>query len=479
MFFEQVIVKHRRIHFVGIGGIGMSGIAEILLNLGYEISGSDLRRSPITDRLEQLGATVFEGHVGENIRGADAVVVSSAISSANPESLAAREAKIPIIKRGELLAELMRLKYGIAVGGSHGKTTTTSIAGALLAHAGKDPTVVVGGRVDSFGSNARLGKSDILLVEADESDGSFLNLAPIVAVITNVDREHMDHYHDFETLESAFVAFADKTPFYGAAILCLDDPILRGLLPKVSRSVRTYGSEERSPDADLIACGIKHSHLKSSFRLRRRGGEDLGVFEIAGAGRHNVLNATAAVSIGLELEIAPDVLREGLKTFSGVDRRFQLKGERGGVSVLDDYGHHPSEIEATLAAARTCDFNKVHVIFQPHRYSRTHLMEQEFANCFRDCDTLQVLDIYAASEDPIPGVNSVNLTERIRAVGDVDARYADSIASAIDATVAAAASGDVIVTLGAGNVGRIGGQVLEALAGQVSAGTTRHAADGA
>ncbi len=462
LFKEEALVKQRRIHFIGIGGIGMSGIAEILLNLGYRISGSDLKRSPITDRLAKMGAAIFEGHAAEHIHGADAVVYSSAIAKANPEFAAAKANGVPTIMRGELLAELMRLKYGIAIAGSHGKTTTTSMTAAVLHGAHKDPTVVVGGRVGSLGSNARLGKSDLLLVEADESDGSFLKLAPIIAVITNVDREHMNHYESFDALKAAFLDFANKAPFYGAAILCVDDPVVRELAPLVERPLRTYGFEESSPDADLAIHNVRCGHLASRFELRFRGRE-LGEFEVAGVGRHNVLNAAAAALVGLELDATADEIREGLRGFSGVDRRFQLRGERGGVTVLDDYGHHPTEVKATLAATRDCDFGRVLVIFQPHRYTRTQALLEEFAKAFGDCDRLWLVDIYAAGEEPLPGVNSVALTERIQARATTPTTYADTIETAVAEAAAEARPGDVILTLGSGTIWRAGEAILAAL----------------
>jgi UDP-N-acetylmuramate--alanine ligase len=462
MLFKEIPIKHRHIHFIGIGGIGMSGIAEILLNLGYPIGGSDLRESAVTARLAKLGARIFEGHRAENIAGAEAIVVSSAIPESNPELAAARERKIPVIPRGELLAELMRLKYGIAIGGSHGKTTTTSMTAAVLNHAGKDPTVVVGGRVDSMGSNAKLGKSDLLLVESDESDGSLLKLTPILAVITNIDHEHLDHYHSFEALADTFVEFANKVPFYGSAILCIDDANVRKILPRVKRQVRTYGTVERSPDADLKVSDVRCGHLESRFRLTF-GERDLGEFLVHGAGRHNVLNAAAATLVGLELQIEPAVIREGLASFSGVDRRFQIRGEAAGVTVIDDYGHHPTEIAATLAAARTCQFRKIHVIFQPHRYSRTHLLGDEFARCFNDCDTLLVLDIYSAGEQPIEGVDASKLAARIRAVQGAKVEYIDSMETAIGKAAAAARSGDAILTLGAGSIWQAGERLLAQL----------------
>ena len=460
MFFNDVNLKHRHIHFVGIGGIGMSGIAEILLNLGYTISGSDLKGSRVTERLAAMGATIFEGHAIGNILGADAVVISSAIPESNPERRAARESQVPLIPRGELLAELMRLKYGIAIAGSHGKTTTTSIAAAVLSKARKDPTVVVGGRVDAMDSNARLGKGDLLLVEADESDGSFLKLTPIQAVITSIDEEHLDHYQSFEGLVDAFVEFANKVPFYGSAILAIDDPHVRSVLPRIQRRVRTYGV---SPDADLVAvaidCGPKGSRFRLSFR-----GDELGWFEVRAFGHHNVLNSMAVVLVGLELEIEPDVIRAGLAAFTGVDRRFQVRGEEAGVTVIDDYGHHPTEIAATLSAAQVCDFNRIHVVFQPHRYSRTAQLMNDFAKCFGDCDDLYVLDIYSAGESPIPQVNGERVTQAIVDAGHPSAGYIASMDEAVARVVEAAKPGDAIVTLGAGNISQAGAKLLDLLA---------------
>ena len=460
MFFNDVNLRHRHIHFVGIGGIGMSGIAEILLNLGYTISGSDLKGSRITERLAAMGALVFEGHAAGNIEGADAVVISSAIPESNPERRAARDSQVPLIPRGELLAELMRLKYGIAIAGSHGKTTTTSITAAVLSNAGKDPTVVVGGRVDAMDSNARLGNGDLLLVEADESDGSFLKLAPIQAVITSIDEEHLDHYQSFAGLVDAFVEFANKVPFYGSVILAIDDPHVRAVLPRIQRRVRTYGV---SPDADLVAAAIDCGAAGSRFRLAFRG-TDLGRFEVLGFGRHNVLNAMAAVLVGLELEIEPDLIRRGLAAFTGVDRRFQVRGKEAGVTVIDDYGHHPTEIAATLAAARLCEFSRIHVAFQPHRYSRTAQLMDDFASCFGDCDDLYVLDIYSAGESPIPQVNGERLTRAIVDSGHPSARYMPSMDEAVECAVEAAKPGDAILTLGAGNISQAAPKLLERLA---------------
>jgi UDP-N-acetylmuramate--alanine ligase len=440
----------------------MSGIAEVLLNLGYQISGSDVKLSPITARLTGMGARVFEGHAASNVTGARALVVSSAVDETNPEVQEARRLQIPVIPRGELLAELMRLKYGIAVAGSHGKTTTTSITATILNYAGLDPTVVVGGRVGTMGgSNARVGRSDFLVVESDESDGSFLKLAPIIAVVTNVDREHLDHYPSLEAIRAAFVEFVNKVPFYGAVIVCLDDPNVQGLLPEIRRRTITYGS---SAQADVEASEVTCGPFASDFRLRYRTA-DLGRFHIAIPGRHNVLNAMAAITVAMELDVNPDAIREGLATFSGVDRRFQLRGRERGVSVVDDYGHHPTEIRATLDGARVCGFRKIHVLFQPHRYTRTlHLMD-EFARAFHQADGVFVMDIYAASEKPIEGVSAEALVERIRQFGHRGVEYVGTLDGGVDAVVRAAGEGDLVLTLGAGSVTLAGEKILEKLHG--------------
>ena len=383
----------------------MSGIAEVLLNLGYQISGSDVKLSPITERLAAMGARVFEGHAASNIAGARALVVSSAVDEQNPEVQEARRLPIPVIPRGELLAELMRLKYGIAVAGSHGKTTTTSLTATILNFAGLDPTVVVGGRVGTMGgSNARVGRSDFLVVEADESDGSFLKLAPIIAVVTNVDREHLDHYPTLDDIRAAFIEFVNKVPFYGAVIVCLDDANVQGLLSEIRRRTITYGT---TAQADVEATDIVCGPFVSEFNIRYRTA-DLGRFTLRIPGRHNVLNAMAAIAVAMELEVKPDVIREGLATFSGVDRRFQMRGEVRGITVVDDYGHHPTEIRATLDGARLCGFRRIHVLFQPHRYSRTFHLMDEFARSFLQADSVFVMDIYAASEKPIEGVTAAD-----------------------------------------------------------------------
>jgi UDP-N-acetylmuramate--alanine ligase len=455
-----MFAKAQRVHFIGIGGIGMSGIAEILLTLGYTVSGSDLRQSSITDRLESLGATVFVGHVAANVVGSGVVVTSSAVNEQNPEVVEARQRMIPVIQRAEMLAELMRLKYGIAVAGMHGKTTTTSMIATVLAAGGLDPTVVVGGRVDAMGSNARLGKSQYLVAEADESDRSFLKLSPILSVVTNLDREHMDCYRDMEDVETAFLEFMDRVPFYGACTACLDNPQLAGLLPRVKRRVFTYGM---SPLADYVLRMLPPVEgVRSRFEVAA-GGVVLGPFSLHVPGRHNVLNATAAVAIASQLEVACADIAQGLHGFRGVDRRFQLKGCARGVNVVDDYGHHPTEIRATLSAARESGYRHIHVIFQPHRFTRTRDLMAEFATAFDEADTVQVLDIYAASEDPIPGVDSRAL---VHAIGRNQVQYAASFEEAISRAVAQAVDGDVIVTLGAGSVSQAAPRVLEALAAQ-------------
>jgi UDP-N-acetylmuramate--alanine ligase len=418
-----MFAKAQRVHFIGIGGIGMSGIAEILLNLGYAVSGSDLRRSSITERLATLGAIVFEGHAAANVVGSGVVVTSSAVNERNPEVIEARSRKIPVIQRAEMLAELMRLKYGIAVAGMHGKTTTTSMIATVLAAGNLDPTVVVGGRVDALGSNARLGKSQYLVAEADESDRSFLKLSPILAVVTNLDREHMDCYRDMADIEDAFVEFMDRVPFYGSCVACIDNEQLANILPRVRRRVFTYGT---TPKADFIT-----RMLPPCDEARAR-------FEVA--------------------------IAQGLQSFRGVDRRFQLKGCERGVAVIDDYGHHPTEIRATLHAARECNYRQVHVIFQPHRYSRTRDLMQEFLTAFEDANKVEMLDIYAASEEPIPGITAKVLVEAMHQDG---VEYAASFEEAIDRVVANASEGDAIFTLGAGNVSQLAPQVLEKLKSRV------------
>src|SRR5499427_5445474 len=406
-----MFAKIQRIHFVGIGGIGMSGIAEVLLNLGYKVSGSDLKASSVTQRLTTLGASTFEGHRAENIKGAEVVVTSSAIAADNPEVREAHELHIPVIQRAEMLSELMRLKYGIAIAGMHGKTTTTSMVAAVLGAGGLEPTVVVGGRVDAMGSNARHGKSEYLVAEADESDRSFLKLSPIISVVTNIDREHMDTYRNMRDVKKTFLDFMDRVPFYGMIVACNDDPMLRKLLPEVQRRTVTYGTKRGSDFLIKIPTSRAKDAREmghppySSFHVSYRR-KDVGEFTLHVPGVHNVLNATAAIAVGVGLDISVDAIRSALDQFRGVDRRFQLRGRAVGISVIDDYGHHPTEIKATLAAAKQCGFRKIHVIFQPHRYTRTRDLMEDFTVAFADADTLLLLDIYAASERPIEGITA-------------------------------------------------------------------------
>jgi UDP-N-acetylmuramate--alanine ligase len=454
MFFRA---KH--FHFVGIGGIGMSGIAELLLSLGYRVSGSDLKRGPITDRLAGFGATIFEGHRSANVEGAAALVASSAVQAANPEVVEARRRGIPVIPRGEMLAELMRLKFGIAVAGSHGKTSTTSMIAAVMSHAGLDPTIVVGGRVDSIGSNARLGGGDFMVVESDESDGSFLKLAPILAVITTIDREHLDHYRDLEEIRRAYTDFANKVPFYGAAIVCADDPNVQAILPLITRRVIRYGTSAHCHGlCDLTATEIVHDGFASRFRL---GGESggLGEFTLPVPGRHNVMNAMAAIAVGLELGAPLERIREALAAYGGVDRRFQVRGRVAGVTIIDDYGHHPTEVAATLAAARqivrSAGRGRVLVAFQPHRYSRTCLLMDEFARAFTDADELWITDIYPAGEAPMEGINGRALVGAIRSTGVQRVHHDGSFDHLVEAIAETAQDGDLVIALGAGNINHI------------------------
>ncbi|HTC58390.1 MAG TPA: UDP-N-acetylmuramate--L-alanine ligase [Candidatus Sulfotelmatobacter sp.] len=464
-----MFAKIQQVHFVGIGGIGMSGIAEVLLNLGYKVSGSDLKSSAVTQRLAGLGAAVFEGHRAENVAGAEVVVTSSAIAAENPEVLEAHKLHVPVIQRAEMLAELMRLKYGIAIAGMHGKTTTTSMVAAVLAGGGLDPTVVVGGRVDAMGSNARLGKSQYLVAEADESDRSFLKLSPILSVVTNIDREHMDCYRNMRDVKKTFLEFMDRVPFYGMVVVCNDDPMLRRLLPQAQRRTVTYGTKRGSdfwikPGETGANAEPGGGDLRALSRFRvSYHKQDLGEFTLHVPGMHNILNATAAIAVGVGLDVALEAIRTGLDQFRGVDRRFQLRGRVAGVSVIDDYGHHPTEIKATLAAARQCGFRKIHVLFQPHRYTRTRDLMEEFTTAFGDADSLFVLDIYAASEKPIEGVSGEALARTVREKGGRSAQYVNSFADAVSKVADAAEDGDMILTLGAGSVSQLGPMILEKL----------------
>ncbi len=454
----------QRIHLVGIGGIGMSGIAEVLLTLGYSVSGSDVKLSSITTRLQSLGATIYEGHRSEHVEGAHVLVISSAVHPENPEVVEAHREKIPVIPRAEMLAELMRLKYGIAVAGAHGKTTTTSIAASILAAAHLDPTFVVGGRVNQAGTTARLGKGEYMVVEADESDRSFLLLAPVVAVVTTIDREHLDQYGSLQEIQDVFTQFVNKVPFYGAAILCLDEPNVQAIIPQVKRPVITYGT---SSQADLVISEIELKGFGSAFSLTYRG-EALGKFRLpTPPGIHNVRNAAAAAAVALYLNIPVDLIREGLEKFTGVGRRFDVKGVINGITLIDDYGHHPAEIRATLEAARGCNFNRLLVLFQPHRYTRTQHLWDDFCRAFNQSDVLVMTDIYAASETPIAGISGETLAQAISAAGHKNVIYRASMQEGIEYLMREARSGDAVLTIGAGNISRALGELAILLGAKV------------
>lgn len=452
--------KSKHIHFVGIGGIGMSGIAELLLNLGYKISGSDLHESDITRRLKSLGGTLHIGHDADWIRGADVVVISSAIADDNPEVEAAVNSLIPVIPRAEMLAELMRLaKFGIAIAGSHGKTTTASMVAWLLAEAGLDPTVVIGGKVDCLGGiNAKLGGGDFLVAEADESDGSFLKLAPVLEIVTNIDQEHLDYYSSIEQIKAVFLDFIDKIPFYGAVILCLDDPHVASILPEVKKRFLTYGLTSQ---ANVYAKGINTSGLNTRFEVCVEN-EVLGEVNLSLAGVHNVYNALATITVGLELDIPFATIAAALESFSGVQRRLQIKGERRDITVVDDYGHHPTEIRATLSALRDAwpERRRV-VLFQPHRYSRTKALAEEFYTAFHEADILLLTEIYSASESPIPGVTAEALLNGIKQHGHRHAYFEPSFSELLDKAMDILAPGDVVLSLGAGNIWQAGEKLLE------------------
>jgi UDP-N-acetylmuramate--alanine ligase len=469
-----VLGKTRRVHFIGIGGIGMSGIAELLANLGFAVSGSDEKRSVVTDRLANMGIRFAVGHDAVNVGDADVVVVSSAVRPTNPEVVEAGRRQIPVIPRAEMLAELMRLKFAIAVAGAHGKTTTTSMIALVLERAGLDPTAVIGGRLSAFGSNARLGRGEHLVAEADESDRSFLKLFPTIAVITNIDHEHLENYGGFDDLLQAFVDFANKVPFYGGVVACVDDPNLTGILPRMTRRVTTYGLE--AADADLVATDIALGPLTAGAtvkrRDRRRPGPDaapsdaayatVGTLALAVPGRHNLQNALAAVAVGMELGLSFDRIAQGLRDFRGAERRFDVKGEPNGILVVDDYGHHPTEIAAVLAAARTLN-RRVIVAFQPHRYTRTAALMDAFGPALAAADHIVLADIYAASEDPIPGVSLGVLAAAIRRAVSVPVDVAPTLDEVVADVVRVARPGDVVITLGAGSIGSVPDRLLEAL----------------
>jgi UDP-N-acetylmuramate--alanine ligase len=457
--------KVRKIHFVGIGGIGMSGLAEVLLNLGFDVSGSDVKQSPVTDRLAQLGARIANQHAAENIGDAEVLVVSSAVPVMNPEIIEAAHRKIPVIPRAEMLAELMRLKFCVAVAGSHGKTTVTSMVAVMLSENGLDPTAVIGGRLDVFGSSARLGKSELMVVEADESDRSFLYLLPTVAVVTNIDREHLDHYGDLGEIQESFVSFMNKVPFYGAVVACVDPPwraSMQAVLPRLRRRVVTYGIQS---GADVTARDLELRAGGSSFEVALDG-QSIGPFSVNIPGRHNVQNALAAIAVGRELDLDPKQIQAGLHSFHGADRRFQIKAEVNGITIVDDYGHHPTEISATLEAARLRGARRIRVVFQPHRFSRTKFLMDEFARCFDGCDRVYFLDIYPASEAPIPGITSQRLVDRMSELGYTRARYVASESAVTSEILADLRPGDLVLTIGAGTVWR----VAEALSNAVKEG---------
>lgn len=448
-----------RVHFVGIGGIGMSGIAEVLMNLGYAVSGSDLHATPITRRLESLGVRVDIGHREDNVAQVDVVVISSAVSKENPEVLGARSRHIPVIPRAEMLAELMRLKYAVLIAGSHGKTTTTSMVATVLSAAGLDPTSVVGGKVNVLGSNAKLGRSHLMVAEADESDGSFLHLFPSISVVTNIDPEHLDHHGSIEGLKEAFITFANRVPFYGLNVLCVDHPNVRAILPRIEKRYVTYGL---SPDADYRLKDVRPDGFSTHFRAARHD-RDLGDFSVRMVGAHNATNALAVIAVCDELDVPLAVVREGLANFAGVERRFTVVGETRGVTVVDDYGHHPAEVRATLAGAKAAFGRRLIVAFQPHRFSRTRDLRDEFVAAFGDAAVLLVTGIYSAGEKPLPGVTGEGLARDIRNGGHPDVTYVDrrsDLASAIRSRVQ---PGDLVLTLGAGDITQTGPEVVREL----------------
>jgi UDP-N-acetylmuramate--alanine ligase len=458
-----VLGRTRRIHFVGIGGIGMSGIAELLANLGYDVSGSDAKRSDATERLEGLGVRIAEGHDAAHVGDADVVVVSSAIRPDNPEVAEARRRRIPVIPRAEMLAELMRLRYGIAIAGAHGKTTTTSMVALVLERAGLDPTAVIGGRLSAFGSNARLGHGDYVVAEADESDRSFLKLSPSVALITNLDREHMESYGTWEHLEQAFVDFANKVPFYGAVIACVDDRHVRDLLPRITRRTITYGLDAGA-DVAGVDLALEAFGSRCTVRQHEGGGTvTLGDLHLRVPGRHNALNAIGAVAAGLEVGIPFAKVAAALAEFHGAERRFQLRGEARGVMVVDDYGHHPTEIAAVIAAARAGIGRRVFVVFQPHRYSRTADLMNDFGAALSGADEVILTDIYAAGEAPLPGVTVDVLAAAVRSAAACPVRVVRKLEDVPREVAASARSGDLVITLGAGSIGSVGDRILAAL----------------
>lgn len=449
----------KKIHFIGIGGSGMNGIAEVLLNMGYKVTGSDLNDTEVTRRLKGLGAVIYTGHRAENVSGAHCVVYSSAVKKDNPEIVEAASRQTPIIPRAEMLAELMRLKYGIAIAGTHGKTTTTSMVSMILGSANMDPTIVTGGKLNMLGANARLGTGDFLVAEADESDGSFLKLSPTVAVVTNIDREHMDHYRDMEEVKGAYLDFMNKVPFYGCAVICLDHPVIQGLIPKITRRFKSYGL---TAQADIHARDIRHRSMQTTFEVWHDR-EDLGSITLNMPGEHNVYNALAAAAVARELDIGFESIKAGLEGFTGVERRFHVRGSAGGVTVVDDYGHHPEEIKAVLKAAKKGFDSRVVVVFQPHRYSRTKDLFDEFLTSFNDADKLILTGIYPAGEEKIEGVSGKALYDGIKGRGHKDAAFVEDLSRVPAHLEGVVSPGDMVITLGAGDVWKAGVAFLELL----------------
>jgi len=451
--------KIQHIHLVGIGGAGMSGIAEVLLNLGYKVSGSDMNETEVVQRLRSAGGHITIGHSSSNIKGAQVVVISSAVSPHNIEVVAARSSSIPVIQRAEMLAELMRLKYGIAIAGAHGKTTTTSMISSVMASAGLDPTVVIGGKLNSLGSNAKLGQSEFLVAEADESDGSFLKLSPTVAIVTNIDAEHLDYYHDIDNIRKTFLNFINKVPFYGVSILCADDANIRSILYAVEKRYITYGINNR---ADITVADIEMLSGKSKFRVLYKG-MDMGKFELSLPGMHNISNALACIGVAVELDINTDDVKKALRDFSGVERRFQIVGriDAQDILVVDDYGHHPTEIKATLAAAKAGWGRRTVVLFQPHRYTRTRDLMNEFAGAFSNADVLLVTDIYPAGEQPLEGVSGKILCDTIREHGQRNVWFVPDKKAIPDKARELLMQGDIVITLGAGDIWKAGRELLD------------------
>lgn len=455
--------KTQQIHLVGIGGAGMSGIAEVLLTMGYKVTGSDLHASETTRRLEELGGKIFIGHQESNVGDAQVVVISSAVAASNPEVVIAKAHQIPVIPRAEMLAELMRLKFGVAIAGAHGKTTTTSMVANVLAQAGLDPTMVIGGKVNALGSHARLGRGDLLVAEADESDGSFLRLSPTIVAVTNLDREHLDHYGSMERINECFLEFINKIPFYGLAVLCADDERLRALFPSIVKRYQTYGLHEcEGAPLDFKGTDITLKQSGAEFRAYFRG-KNLGPFRLAVPGIHNVSNALAAIAIGVELEVPVDLIRRGLAAFTGVERRFHLRGETNGIMVVDDYGHHPTEVKATLAAAKQGWSRRIVVLFQPHRYTRTRDCIGDFAHAFDDADAVFMTEVYPAGEQPIPGVSGSILADTVRSAGHPSVTFIEQKETLPDQVLPFLKSGDLVLTMGAGDIWKAGTGILARL----------------